>query len=216
MVLSPRARRGKRGCRFMDRRAVQTSTGSTAPVTRAGYTGEDGFEISVRPGCRPNYRRLLADEGRAGRAGRARLAAAGGRFVSVRPRHRRDDDAGRGGADLVDLKSDGAKKAAFRAPRPSSGRLPTARPAAASAYCLMARAPAAKGRKLRRRRQFRRHGHQRRLRSVGRRPGRHGLCRHFMPRSKGTPVQFVVRGKPARPGRRNALRSKQVLQRQGD
>jgi aminomethyltransferase len=79
---------GVAAMRFMDV-AVLPGTGGEVWVSRSGYTGEDGFEISVpeaRRGLRP---RAAGDGGgRADRAGRARFAAAGGGAVPLRPRHR--------------------------------------------------------------------------------------------------------------------------------
>ena len=85
-------------CTFMDSLPMEWD-GREVWVSRSGYTGEDGFEISVpdtrcravRP--RPPLRRRRAP----GRPRRAGLAAAGGRHAAVRARSlpRRDPRAGR-------------------------------------------------------------------------------------------------------------------------
>ena len=86
-------------------------------ISRSGYTGEDGFEISVADGRRrrwPNccwHRRAFADRPR-----RARLAAPGGGPLPLRPRHRRDDQPDRGRSRLVDAEAP-----------PQRGRLPRRR-----------------------------------------------------------------------------------------
>ena len=88
-------------------------------ITRSGYTGEDGFEISVHgvAGRSARARAARAARGEAGRPGRAQFAAAGSGPVPVRQRHRHDHHAGRSGAELGD--PEGAPHAAARAPAAS-------------------------------------------------------------------------------------------------
>jgi len=62
--------------------------GAACFVTRSGYTGEDGFEISVPAEDAVTLAKALP--------GRTRHAAPGGGPVPLRPRHRRQDHAGRG------------------------------------------------------------------------------------------------------------------------
>ncbi len=76
--------------------------GIDALISRSGYTGEDGFELSV-----PAAARRGAGRGAAGAAGggargpgRARFVAAGGRALPLRQRHRHDDHAGGSRAGL--------------------------------------------------------------------------------------------------------------------
>ena len=71
-------------------------------VSRSGYTGEDGFEISVPPARRKRWptRCSRQPEVVPARARRAQFAAAGGRAVPLRQRHRRTHHAGRGRPDL--------------------------------------------------------------------------------------------------------------------
>ena len=69
-------------------------------------------------GCRRQGREAGAPAAGAGgraadRPRRARLAAAGGGPVPLRPRHRRDDEPGRGGARLVDPEAPPGARAAF-------------------------------------------------------------------------------------------------------
>jgi aminomethyltransferase len=67
-------------------------------VSRSGYTGEDGFEISVPPNTPSGLRRrCFGSSDASDRVGRAQPAARG-RTLSLWPRHRCDDHAGRGRA----------------------------------------------------------------------------------------------------------------------
>jgi hypothetical protein len=87
--------------RFMDVARLQWH-GAELWVSRSGYTGEDGFEISL-PGrrSRPSRGRCLDNRcRRAHRPGRARYAAAGGRVAALRTGPRARHHAGRGGPDL--------------------------------------------------------------------------------------------------------------------
>ena len=100
-VLAKHCRRGA-AMRFMDA-GPHRVMGIDCFVSRSGYTGEDGFEISVpadqaeAAGDRAARRSRRA----ADRPWRARQPAAGGRALPLRPRHRHHDDAGRGRAGLV-------------------------------------------------------------------------------------------------------------------
>ncbi len=71
-------------------------------VTRSGYTGEDGFEISLSAADALAFGRAAARRtgSHAGRPWRARFAASGSRAVPLRPRHRRDHDPDRGRSRL--------------------------------------------------------------------------------------------------------------------
>ncbi len=71
--------------------------GVYAVISRTGYTGEDGFELYVRPDDAPPVWRRLVEAGRhAGRPRGARHPAPGGRHVPLRQRARPRDDAARG------------------------------------------------------------------------------------------------------------------------
>ncbi len=101
--------------RFMDAGPRRVG-GIDCFVSRSGYTGEDGFEISVpaeqaerlaeRSACR---QRRAAD-----RAWRARQSAAGGRALPLWPRHRHLDHAGRGRAGMVHSKEPPQRRRARR------------------------------------------------------------------------------------------------------
>ncbi len=74
-------------------------------VSRTGYTGEDGFELFVPPENAEALWAALLEGGRdpgagAGRPRRAGHAASRGADVSLRQRHGRDHDPGRGGPGL--------------------------------------------------------------------------------------------------------------------
>ena len=86
---------GVAAMRFMDVRRVPL-LGADCVIARSGYTGEDGFEISVPAAMAETFaRKLLTDLGRRdGRARRARQPAAGGRALLVRCGPRSIDHAG--------------------------------------------------------------------------------------------------------------------------
>ena len=85
-------------------RARATVAGCPAIVSRSGYTGEDGFEISIegKDGERVARALLARKRSAAHRPRRARLAASGSGALPLRPRHRRDDESGRSQSGLVD------------------------------------------------------------------------------------------------------------------
>ncbi len=77
---------GVAAMRFMDV-ATLAWQGAELWISRSGYTGEDGFEISVPEARRAGLCRGAAGpaRGRPDRPWRARLAAAGGGAVPLRP-----------------------------------------------------------------------------------------------------------------------------------
>jgi len=116
---------------FMDARRGSFD-GIACHLTRAGYTGEDGFEISV-----------AADKAEA--VARALLA-----HDEVEPigLGARDSLRLEAGLCLYGSRSGGARKAAFRAPKPFWISLKTARLQSASAFCPTARLRRARGRRF--------------------------------------------------------------------
>ena len=90
---------------------MSASSGRIGPfdchISRSGYTGEDGFEISVAADKAPELAQLLlAQESvQADRPRCARLAAPRGGPLPLRPRHRRDDEPGRGRSRVVDAEA---------------------------------------------------------------------------------------------------------------
>ena len=73
-------------------------------ISRSGYTGEDGFEISVPAVAAADLADAIAGHinGQADWAGCARFAAAGSRASALRSRPRSSHHAGNGGAHLRD------------------------------------------------------------------------------------------------------------------
>ena len=90
----PGAARSRRGLEAhgLHERAPARIGGVETFVSRSGYTGEDGFEISLPPSQAERFARSLlrAARRRAGRSRRARFAAARGGPLPLWPRHRRD------------------------------------------------------------------------------------------------------------------------------
>ncbi len=153
--------------------------GAPCFVTRSGYTGEDGFELSLAADDAVAVAEALLRRagGRADRARRARHAASRSRAVPLRSRHRRDDDPGRGRSCLDDRQTPPRSRrfsgrrddpaSACRGAVAETGRHPSGWPR-----------PGARGHGDNRcGRQPGRPGHERRFRPVGRGADRDGLCR---------------------------------------
>ena len=153
--------------------------GVRAWISRSGYTGEDGFEISIPARDAEKVADLLvrAARGQADRPRRARFAAARGGAAALRPRSRHGDHAGRGGSRLRRRSSAAAPRAAFPA---GTGILQRARGRPGpQARRPDHRGPAAGSRGRaggRRRRQRGRQGHLGRLLAQPRAADRDGLC----------------------------------------
>ena len=157
--------------------AAVTLAGMSCLVSRSGYTGEDGFEISVPADNALAVAQRLLDEPEvvARRSRRARFAAAGGGALPLRQRHRRTDLADRGRSRLGDRQAPprrlglprrrrdprSARERHAAPPRRHPSRRPRARPRA--------------DRDRRRRRHRGRHDHLRRLLPHAERADRHGL-----------------------------------------
>ena len=201
-----RCRRRSPSCR----RRSTSFDGIDCHVSRSGYTGEDGFEISVKATRAVAIaERLLDDaERQADRPRRPRLAAAGSGALPLRPRHRRDHVAGRGRADVVDPEAAarGRRLSRRRAHARGAGERPGAparRPAA--------RRPRAGARRRRDpcdRRRADRPGHLRRLRADRRRTDRHGLRRAPLRRAghRGRARRARARNSPPRSWRCRSCR----------
>ena len=84
--------------------AAVTMAGIPCLVSRAGYTGEDGFEISVPADHAVSLAQRLVAEPEVAPAGLGARdsAATGSRALPVRQRHRRTDHAGGSRTDLGD------------------------------------------------------------------------------------------------------------------
>ena len=76
-------------------------------ISRSGYTGEDGFEISIAADFAEDFAEtLLAEEEvKAVGLGAREFSAAGSGPVPLRPRHRHDHQPDRGRPELVDLQA---------------------------------------------------------------------------------------------------------------
>ena len=149
-------------------------------VSRSGYTGEDGYEISLPAAQAEMFARLLLtqpDVAPIGLGARDSLAARGGP-LPLWPRTRRDGRSGRGGARLVDPEAPARPRAAFPAPSAFRSALakgpdaPARRPAPGRS-----RARARGGRDRVGRWRADRRRHVGRLRPERRRADRHGLRR---------------------------------------
>jgi glycine cleavage system H protein len=161
-------------------------------VTRSGYTGEDGFEISVPADRAADLaRRLLAQDG---------VRPAGLGALPLRQRSRRRHDPGRGRAGLGAVQGAPRRgRAARRLSRRRGDPAPAGRGRPAPAGRPAARGPGAgaRGRRADRRGGARgRQGDQRAVRPHGRGPRRHGLRRD-------RPDPAALRPKPL-PSRLNA------------
>ena len=152
-------------------------------VSRSGYTGEDGFEISVPAEAAEEFADGIAGERRciADRAWGARQPAAGGRALPLRPRSRPHDDAGRGRAGMVHSKEPPqGRRAARRISRRGRDPGPARARRAAPPGRPQARRPRAGARRrivIRRRDVIPadRHRHLRRFRGEPQRAGRDGI-----------------------------------------
>ena len=118
---------------FMDAQPL-TIAGIPAHVSRSGYTGEDGFEISVAAEYAVGLWRLLLDDPASSRSASARAIRCGSRRACAstattstrRPRPSRRRWRGRSRAG-------GARRAAFRARSASRRKWPKSRCGCASA-----------------------------------------------------------------------------------
>jgi aminomethyltransferase len=84
---------------FMDSAAVE-GFGTDLILSRSGYTGEDGYEISVPAAEAQRVWNLLCEDERV-KPGRARQPAPGGRPAALWPRRRRDRQPDRGRPGLL-------------------------------------------------------------------------------------------------------------------
>ena len=100
-----------------------TIAGAPAIVSRSGYTGEDGFEISIAANEADHVARaLLAEpEVKPIGLGAREFAAARSRTLPLRSRHRRDHVTDRGGPRLLDRQAP-QDRARFSGGRTADGR----------------------------------------------------------------------------------------------
>ena len=196
-----RPRRRSGGSRLHDRRRHAASPACAARVSRSGYTGEDGFEISLAAGdadsaVRPPARRRAGAAGRARapaiRSGSRRAFASTATISTRRPARSRRASAGRS------RRAAGARGRLHRREPDPGGSWPMACRGGASAS-----GPRAGRRRARAPRSATteaggdRHGHQRRLRPDASGPDRHGLCRRPRFADAGHAwSSLLVRGKP--------------------
>ena len=157
-------------------------------VSRSGYTGEDGYEISVRGDDAVELARLLTPIRPCSPSVSARATACGSKPASASTattstRRRVPSRQPSSGP----CRSAAATRADFPAPHASRRSWPTARRACASASSpTAARRPAKAPRSSRRDWRQDRHRHVRRLRPDRQRPHRHGLCRRRPRRARHT------------------------------
>ena len=148
-------------------------------VSRSGYTGEDGYEISVPADeARAFADKLLADDrGHADRPRRSRFAAARGRPLPLRPRHRRARppiEAGLAWSIQKRRREEGGFPGAERI----QAELKNGPARKRVGLELAGNAPAREGAEITaRRRPQNRPRHLRRLRAESRAADRDGLCR---------------------------------------
>ena len=190
--------------RFMPRAELDVA-GLPCFVSRSGYTGEDGFEISVPAERGRELARAPARRagGRADRPRRARFPAPGSGPLPLRPRHRRRrpprSRPGSPGRSASARRAEGGFPGRGRDPARSS---PRARRAARRHPPGGPRAGPRRRGASRTRAAGDRQGHQRRLRPDRRRPDRHGLRRDRPRRRPGHALPLEVRGKPLPAARR--------------
>ena len=131
---------------FMTARPA-TFDGIELGLFRSGYTGEDGFEISLAADKAEQVARALLAEPEVkpiGLGARDSLRLEAGP-LPLWPRHRRDHDAGRGRPPVRRSRSAGARRAAFPARATSCARSPRDRRRKRVGLKLDGKAPAREG-----------------------------------------------------------------------